>query len=137
MAQALMDDSPLLTLYKASLMLEKLKIWKVYIHIARIILCCWFYLDYKIWIQILLSESWWEFSSILKIFYFIEKEFEMLLMLKALLGDLYLLNTGDHFEQKLQPVQISDIENSVLTRLREKQYFWNEASNTNSAHSNK
>ena len=52
-----------------------------------------------------------------------EKEFEMLLMLKALLGDLYLLNTGDHFEQKLQPVQISDIENSVLTRLREKQYF--------------
>ena len=23
---------------------------------ARIILCCWFYLDYKIWIQILLSE---------------------------------------------------------------------------------
>ena len=65
-----------------------------------------------------------------------EKEFEMLLMLKALLGDLYLLNTGDHFEQKLQPVQISDIENSVLTRLREKQYFWNEASNIKPAHSN-
>ena len=45
-------------------------------------------------------------SSMLNIFYFIEKEFEMLLMLKALLGVLYLLNTGDHFEQKLQPVQL-------------------------------
>ena len=45
----------------------------------------------------------------LKIFYFIENEFEMLLMLKALQamqGDLYLLNTGDHFEQKLQTANI-------------------------------